>query len=229
MALFDKISEVLKTDLNKEITFRRKVEEPVFESTFVQKLQQRRSIYDLGRKVHYSQGYLAQLIFEAVRACPSAYNSQSTRIVVLFGDSHLKFWQIAQDIQRQLMPAHVFEGELVKIKQCSAALGTILFFEDQKVIKDLQKQKPLYANEFQAWAEQTSGMAQFSAWVALSEAGLGASLQHYNPIVDHAVAEYFSIEKHWIMRSQLVFGSIEKDADEKQDPLIDEERFKIYA
>lgn len=229
MALLNKITEVLKTDLSKEISFRKKIEQPVLESTFVEKLKQRRSIHVLGKKVHLSQTYLAELILEAVRACPSAFNSQSTRIVVLFNDSHYQFWNIVQDVQRKQMPAHIFEAEQLKIQQCQNALGSVLFFEDQAVIRELQKQKPLSASDFPIWSEQTSGMAQFAVWAALSETGLGACLQHFNPTIDHAVADYFSIDAHWKMRAQLVFGSIERPAEEKTEALLDDAHFKIYT
>lgn len=229
MALFHRITEVLKTDLNKEINFRKKVEQPEFESTFVQNLQKRRSIYALGKKVHQSQNYLSQLIFEAVKSCPAAYNAQTTRVIVLFNQSHLKFWQLAQDVQERNMPEHVFEGEKIKLNQCKQALGTILFFEDQQVLKELQKQKPLYAADLSTWSEQTSGMAQFAAWTALSETGLGASLQHYNPMVDSAVETHFSMNRDWKLRAQLVFGSIEKEAEEKPEIQFDKQRFKVYA
>ena len=227
MALLNKITEVLKTDLSKDISFRKKTEEVVLESTFVEKLKQRRSIHVLGKKVHLSQTYLAQLILESVRSCPSALNSQSTRIVVLFNDSHHAFWDIVQDVQRRHMPAAIFEAEKLKIQQCQNAFGSILFFEDQTVIRELQKQKPLSAADFPIWSEQTLGMAQFAAWTALSETGLGACLQHYNPTIDHAVADYFSIDCNWKMRAQLVFGSIEKAADEKAEALLDDAHFKI--
>ena len=228
MALLNKITEVLKTDLNKEISFRKKTEDTAFEFTFVEKLKQRRSIHHLGRRVHFSQTYLAQLILEAVRSCPSAFNSQSTRVVVLFNTSHENFWRIVQDVQRNQMPAHIFEGEKIKIEQCAAAFGTILFFEDQTVIRGLQKQKPLSAEDFPIWSEQTSGMAQFAAWAALSETGLGACLQHYSPSIDYAVSDYFTFDPHWKMRAQLVFGSIEQQAQQKTEALLDEAHFKIY-
>ena len=62
----------------------------------------------LGKKVHYSQAYLAELIQAAVRSCPSALNSQSSRVVVLFGESHEKFWDIVKEVQRKLVAGACF-------------------------------------------------------------------------------------------------------------------------
>ena len=65
------------------------------------------------------------------------------------------------------------------------------------------------------WSEHSTAIAQFAVWTALSEQGIGASLQHYNPIVDAEVAQAFDIPASWKLRAQLVFGSIEAPAGEK--------------
>ena len=228
MALLNKIGHVLTADLTKDFKFKKKQADAPFEITFVDQLKKRRSIYELGKKVHYSQAYIAELIQESVRSCPSAYNSQSTRIVVLFGESHQHFWDIVKGIQKRNVPSAVFEGVEMKVDQCAHAFGTVLFYEDQDIIHKLQKQVPFSAADFPVWSEQTSGMAQFAVWTSLADSGLGASLQHYNPAVDTAVADYFGIEKSWLMRAQLVFGSIEAPMQEKEEP-EDQDRFRIYA
>ena len=86
---------------------------------------------------------------------------------------------------------------------------------------------PLNSEDFPAWSEQTSGMAQFAVWMTLADSGLGASLQHYNPLIDERVAEHFQIEKNWLLRAQLCFGSIEQTVEAKlQKP--DQHRFKVF-
>ena len=47
------------------------------------------------------------------------------------------------------------------------------------------------------------------------ELGLGANLQHYNPLIDEAVAKEWNLPESWKLRGQLVFGSIEAPAGEK--------------
>jgi len=180
----------------------------------------------LGRKVHFSQAYLAELIQEAVRSCPSALNSQSSRIVVLFGDSHERFWEIVKEVQRKLVAVHVFAGTGMKIDQCMAGYGTVLFYEDQNIIQKMQKKIPFNADDFPVWSEQTSGMAQYAVWTALADSSIGACLQHYNPSIDKAVSEHFHIDESWLLRAQLVFGSIEQEAEIKPEPQ-NAERFRI--
>ena len=43
--------------------------------------------------------------------------------------------------------------------------------------------------QFPIWSEQASGIVQFAVWTALAEAGISASLQDYNPVVDDAVTK----------------------------------------
>ena len=56
---------------------------------------------------------------------------------------------------------------------------------------------------------------------------MGASLQHYNPIIDEEVAQTFDIPANWKLRAQLVFGSIEAAAGEKTY-MDDAARFKTF-
>ncbi|MFX6601374.1 nitroreductase, partial [Acinetobacter baumannii] len=55
----------------------------------------------------------------------------------------------------------------------------------------------------------------------------GASLQHYNPIIDDEVHATWDIPHHWKLRAQMVFGSIEQEASEK-NYIEDDARFKIF-
>ena len=57
---------------------------------------------------------------------------------------------------------------------------------------------------------------------------MGASLQHYNPNIDRAVAEHFDIPDTWLLRSQLVFGSIEEEVTERSHAHY-QNQFKVYA
>lgn len=227
MALLDKIGHVLTSDITKDFRFKKKNISFDENLTFIDQLKKRRNVSDLGNKIRFSQTYLTELIQESVRSCPSAYHSQSTRVVILYGNSHKKFWDIVREMQRKIVPAHIFEGIELKMDQCVKAYGTVLFYEDQKTIQYLQKKRPFDAKEFPIWSEQTSGMAQFAVWTALADSDIGASLQHYNPIIDEEIAKSFGIDEDWKLRAQLVFGSIEQKIVEK--PHIDyAQQFKVY-
>lgn len=231
MALLTKITEVLKTDITKElltrdISFRKKVEPEQQTHTFLEGLKKRCSVIDLGRRIQLSKAALAQHIFEAVQTCPSSFMPSATRTVLLLGESHQQFWHMVAVQQKRERSSVIMESIELKMQQCKNAFGTLLFYEDQQAIQCLQKQRPLDAHLFLAWSEQNSGMAQFAAWTALSDLGLGAHLQHYDQL-DQQVADYFSIDKNWKMKSQLVFGSIESEHTIEEQP-IKAEDFKIF-
>jgi predicted oxidoreductase (fatty acid repression mutant protein) len=118
-------------------------------------------------------------------------------------------------MQEQGVPEAAWEGTAKKLASFQAGFGTALFFEDQDVVKDLQEKFPLYAENFPVWSEQSTGIATVNTWTALAELGLGANLQHYNPLIDEAVAKEWDLPESWKLRGQLVFGSIEAPAGEK--------------
>lgn len=195
---------------------------------FLDQIKQRRTIYAIGKNVSLDKTEIETTIKEAVRHSPSSFNSQTSRVVILFADAHEQFWGIVRETLRKIVPADAFEGTNAKINSFAAGYGTALFYEDQDVVKGLQEQFALYADNFPVWSEHSSAIAQFATWTALAEKGIGASLQHYNPIVDAEVAETFNVPSNWKLRAQLVFGSIEAPAGDKTF-IDDAERFKTFG
>ncbi|CAM4096453.1 nitroreductase [Streptococcus penaeicida] len=202
--------------------------------SFLQELKNRRTIYALGRNVEASNDQIAEVIKEAIRQSPSAFNSQTTRAVILFDEQVTNFWNtlVATDIEatmkEQGVPEEAIAGTKEKLASFGAAKGTVLLFEDQDVVKGLQEQFALYADNFPVWSEQASGISTVNAWTALSaELGLGANLQHYNPVIDASVAKAYDVPASWKLRGQLNFGSIEAPAGDKEF-MADEDRFKVF-
>ena len=197
-------------------------------TTFTDTLKNRRSIYHLGRNVSLSNEELTTLIKEAIKESPTAFNAQSTRAVILFGDAHEKLWEITEEALRPLTPAEAFPNTQNKLEDYKNGYGTVLFFKDTDVVKGLQEQFELYADNFPDWSEQSNGIATANTWVALVDKGLGANLQHYNPVIDEAVAKEWNIPSNWKLRSQLVFGSPETPAGEKEY-MNDADRFRVFG
>lgn len=183
---------------------------------FIQALKKRRSIYALGDNLPQSQEEITSLVKEIVRESPTSFNSQTQRVVFLFGDAHKKLWSITEQALKPLTPAEAFPNTQAKLQSFAAGTGTLLFFEDMDIVKNLQEQFELYADNFPVWSEQASGLTQANVWTALAEKNIGANLQHYNPVIDEAVAKEWSIPSQWKLRGQLVFGSIEAPAGEKE-------------
>lgn len=195
---------------------------------FLDSIAKRRSIYHIGKNVNLSQDQLSELIQTAVEQSPSSFNSQSSRAVILFGQASVDFWEIVREILRKIVPEAAFEATSNKISSFAAGFGTVLFYEDQDIIKNLQEQFALYAENFPVWSEHSTGIAQFAVWSALANENIGATLQHYNPIIDDEVAARFGIPASWKLRAQMPFGSIESPAGDKNYMQRDE-RFKIFG
>jgi predicted oxidoreductase (fatty acid repression mutant protein) len=195
---------------------------------FLEALKKRRTQYSLGKTLPLSRDEVTDLIHKAVKHSPSSFNSQSSRVVTLFGAESDKLWEITKDELRKIVPAENFAATAAKLDSFAAGAGTVLFFEDQDVVKGLQEQFPLYADNFPVWSEQASGMAQLAVWTALAQAGIGASLQHYNPVIDASVEASWNIPASWKLRAQMPFGSHEAEIGEKAF-MDDAARFKVFG
>ena len=109
----------------------------------------------------------------------------------------------------------------------AAGYGTVLFFEDTDVVRGLQQQFPAYAGNFPVWSEQTSAMHQLAVWTMLEDAGLGASLQHYNPLIDDEVRKRWSLPGEWKLVAQMPFGTPAGEPGEKTFKPLDE-RIRVF-
>lgn len=169
--------------------------------------QNRRSVYALGKNLPISEQNALEIIDNAVKHSPSAFNSQTAHAVVLLGENHQKLWDITFGELEKFLPNEEAKAATKgKIDSFTAAYGTILFFEDHDVVKGLQEQFPAYADNFPIWSEQSTGIASFAVWNALAEAGVGANIQHYNPVIDEKVAAEWNIPANLVLRAQMPFG-----------------------
>lgn len=203
--------------------------------SFVESLKNRRTIYAISRNTEVANDEIVALIKEVVRQSPSAFNSQTSRAVILLDDEVSSFWNelVATDLEatmkEQGVPAEAIAGTKEKLAGFGQAKGTVLFFEDQDVVKGLQENFPLYAENFPFWSEQSTGIVSVNTWTALSaEFGFGANLQHYNPVIDASVAAKYGVPANWKLRGQLNFGAIEAPAGDKEY-MADEARFKVFG
>ena len=193
----------------------------------IQSLAKRRTQYALGKNLAISEEQVEKLIQEAVRLSPSSFNSQSSRAVILFGKASEQLWNITRETLRKIVPADAFEATNAKMDSFAAGAGTVLFFEDQDTVAKLQKDFPSYAANFPIFAEQSGGMAQLAVWTALAEEGIGASLQHYSPLIDEEVATTWNLPTSWKLLAQMPFGSNEQAFGEKTY-IDDAARFRTF-
>lgn len=193
-----------------------------------EQLMRRRSRYALSPVSSLRDEEIIELVNTVVQHVPSAFNSQSTRVVVLLAEHHKKLWEIVQAELEKVTPPVAFEKTRKKLSRSFASgYGTVLFFEDTTVVKDLQERFPLYADNFPVWSQHTSAMHQLALWTSFAENGLGASLQHYNPLIDDAVSREWNIDPAWQLVAQMPFGVATDELPEKTFlPLAG--RVKVY-
>ena len=194
---------------------------------FYTAIKDRRSYYGINKEVGVSDEKIKEIVEFAVKHTPSAFNSQSSRLVVLTGSAHDKLWDITTQALRKAVGEGDFSGTQQKMDSFKAGYGSILFFEDESVVKSLQEQFATYADNFPIWSQQTSGMHQLVVWTALEAEGLGATLQHYNPLIDDEVKKEWNVPSNWKLIAQMPFGNpTAQPGDKEFKPL--EDRIEFY-
>lgn len=180
--------------------------------SIIESIQKRRSYYQINNVLSHSEEELVTMFERVTELVPDAFNMKSSHIVVVFGEKQVLLWDTIYDI---------FEGIVsqAKIDSFKSGAGTILYFYDESVVETMQAQFIDFADNFPGWALQASGMLQFSIWTALRDLGIGASLQHYNPIIDQKIKALFEIPQQYKLIAQMPFGGIisEPDAKEAED------------
>lgn len=176
--------------------------------SMLEALKARRSYYAICKELPVKEEKVIELVKEAAELVPDAFNMKSSRVVLALGEKQDQLWDAIYD---------VFGGKVAreKINSFRDGAGTVLYFYDSAVVKQMQEQFAFYADNFPGWAVQASAMLQISIWSALRELGIGASLQHYNPVIDETVRKLFDLPKSYVLVSQMPFGGIVKEPEEK--------------
>jgi predicted oxidoreductase (fatty acid repression mutant protein) len=187
----------------------------------------RRTFYGISKEEVVSDDRIKEIVQNAVKYTPSAFNSQSARVVVLLGKQHDRLWDITMESLRRHVPADHFKPTEDKINSFKSGYGTVLYFEDQNVIERLQAQFATYKDNFPIWSQQSSGMLQFVVWTALQSEGFGASLQHYTELIESDMKKEWAVPNNWKMIAQMPFGKPTAQPDEKQFQISNED-IKVF-
>lgn len=183
---------------------------------FYSAIKERRTRYGISKEVSVTNERIEEIISEAVKHTPSAFNSQSARVMILLGESHDRLWEITKESLRQIVPTENFSPTEEKIESFKNGYGSVLFFEDENIVKSLQQQFPTYKKNFPVWSQHSNGMLQYVIWTALTVEGLGASLQHYNEVIEEKVTENWDIPKGWKLIAQMPFGKPVANPNDKE-------------
>ncbi len=195
--------------------------------TFSDAMKTRRSVYNLEKKAPIPDDEIVGLVTDAMLHTPSAFNGQSARAAVLFGSAADDLWDITLAELKKVTPSDKFAATQEKIAGFKNSYGTVLYFQDTAVTDKLINAFPLYKNMFPEWAQQENGMLQINIWQSFADHGIGASLQHYNPLIDEAVKARYNIPASWRVIAEMPFGVFAGKPDDKAKQKI-EERMKVY-
>ena len=175
--------------------------------TLLDLIKVRRSTYTLSKETTLAPAEIEEILKTTLEEAPSTFGSYTTRLVLVVGEEHQRLWGIITEVIKGVTPPDTWEGHTEnRLKGFANAYGTVLFFEDPENTNKLIEQYPFAKDKFPVWSQHTSAIHQVIIWTALTNSGLGANLQHYNPIIDDKVQEAFSVPKTWPLVAQLVFG-----------------------
>lgn len=144
--------------------------------TLLQLLKRRRSV----RRVKGGEidPQLISGILEAARWAPSPYNVQPWHFVVV-REGNNRLWDTIEAAERAERKGKNLERALERPKGFRGSIFTILIYRDQGAVERmLAEYSYLDPVAFDDWVRQALGMAQLLLWLAVTERGLTASLQH---------------------------------------------------
>ena len=185
-------------------------------------IESRRSVYEIEKKINVAENTLVDLIKHNLKLTPSAYNSQSQRIMLLLGERNDDFWNLVKEELRKIVPENKFSSTETKINNFKSGYGTVLFFDDEAITNSLIAKFPSYKKNFLSWSDQQNGMLQINIWNELSSYGIGASLQHYAEVIESVYKEVFEVPDSWKLIAQMPFGNIVESPMEKDKIDIDQ-------
>jgi len=144
--------------------------------TLLQLVKRRRSV----RRVKGGEidPQLISDILEAARWAPSPYNVQPWHFAVV-REGNNRLWDTIEAAERAERKGKNLERALERLKGFRGSIFTILIYRDQGAVERmLAEYSYLDPVAFDDWVRQALGMAQLLLWLAVTERGLTASLQH---------------------------------------------------
>ena len=187
----------------------------------------RRSIYHIGKNTDHSSKEIVDALKAVLKDVPTAFNSQTSRIVIAFGDKHQALWDEIYQVQEGVLEGDMWEQMSGVIQGAKEGLGTILFFEDLNEVENM----PANPERSIAYKENNSANHQYAAWLTLAELDLGATLQHFNigyeQGFDKSIRQMFDLPDSYAMLAQMPFGSVETPAGDK-DYIDQDEKVRVY-
>lgn len=94
-------------------------------ASFLETVKARRSWYALDKNLPVSRERIESIVRDAIQTVPSAFNSQTNRVVILFGDEHDKLWDIVTGVLKARVSEDQWASTGQKMAGFKAAAGTV--------------------------------------------------------------------------------------------------------
>lgn len=131
-------------------------------------------------------------ILEIARWTPSSYNSQPWHIVVV-RERLAELWDVIEAAGRQARAGRPVEHFINRLNGYRGAGAVFFIFLDRAVVEE-QVRITTYApaSRVEGWALEAVGMLQYALWLAAVDAGLAASLHHFDS-EEEAICRFLEI------------------------------------
>ena len=88
-------------------------------------ISSRRSYYQMTTESTISDARIKELIAHTIKHVPSAFNSQTTRMVVVLKEKHQELWDAIMEVYKVQLPAEKFEHAKERMVGFRKAYGTV--------------------------------------------------------------------------------------------------------
>ncbi|KAJ7134480.1 nitroreductase family protein [Mycena epipterygia] len=102
----------------------------------------RRSNYTITPKSSVSDEKLEAIIKSCVLHCPTAFNTQSSRAVLVIGAENTKLWKMISESALKGLEGEQRASMQGRLTAFGGGYGSVMFFEDQAVIDNITAKMP---------------------------------------------------------------------------------------
>ncbi len=92
---------------------------------FLAAVESRRTIYPLKNESPISDERIKEIVTMAIKHAPSAFNSQTGRVVVVLKKEHVKLWEAIMQVYKAMLPEDKYNGAKERFDMFKGAYGTV--------------------------------------------------------------------------------------------------------
>ena len=92
-------------------------------------IEARRTFYQISEESSIPDSRIEEIVSFAIKHCPSAFNVQSARCVILLRDEHKKLWDIADEVIKSTLPEEAYKFLGPRVAGFRRGYGTVRLFK----------------------------------------------------------------------------------------------------